>query len=453
MNRTHPTILIIGGVAAGTAAAAKAKRLMPSAKIILFEQGEYISYGTCSLPYYISGVVPDYRSLIHFTADTFEKQKGCIVKIRHCVEEIRPHRKCIVVRDLLANSVTEYKYDRLLITTGADARFLNPDWKHLKNVFTLKSLPDAIAIRRYIEEEHPRRALIIGGGFIGMEMAEAFHRQHLQVTVVEKESLPMPGFEEPVRQRILEELKRHAIAFIGGTLVSDLSQNQGKALAAITPVCSIQTDMILLALGFKPNSELARIAHIRCGSSGGILVDRYLKTSADHVFAAGACAEYKNFQTNRYFFHPLGNLANKTGRIAGINLTGGHEELPSVLKTLAVKIFDLEVAAVGMSAREAESLGYHVRVESLVAPSRAQSFPGSQPLLISLIIEERTQRLLGANLTGTDGAALRANILATAITAGMTLKQIASLDLIYTPPVAPVRDPLLLAASQASKES
>ncbi len=452
MNRTRPNILIIGGVAAGTTAAAKAKRMNPHAKITLFEQGEFISYGACSMPYYIGKVVPDYRKLIHFSPEEFEKQKGCTVKIRHRVEEIRPHRKMITVRNLIDNTSVEYKYDRLLIATGAEAKILNPDWMHLENVFTLKSLNDGIAIREFIEHQSPKNALIVGGGFIGMEMAEAFRQHGMNVTVIDKESIPMPGLEDEPRHWILEELKKQSVSFIGGTMLADLKTENSRAKQAVTPGFTAQTDLILLALGFRPHSGLARDAHIRCGSSGGIIVDSYLKTSADHVFAAGACAEFKNKQTNKMMFHPLGNIANKMGRVAGINLTGGHETFDPVIRTSAVKIFNLEVAAVGMSSREAEESGYSVEVLSVTGLSRAKVYPDSSPLLITLISDRRSRRLLGANVAGEDGAALRANTLLTAIHNQMTIQQISRLDLIYTPPFAPVWDPILLAMNQGMKE-
>lgn len=452
MNRTRPNILIIGGVAAGTSAAAKAKRMNPYAKITLFEQGEFISYGACSMPYYIANVVPDYRKLIHFSPEEFEKQKGCFVKIRHRVEEIRPHRRMIIVRNLADNSISEYKYDRLLIATGAEAKILNPDWMRLKNVFTLKALNDGIAIREFIGQQRPKNALIVGGGFIGMEMAEAFRHHGMNVTVIDKETAPMPGLEAEPRQWILEELKKQSVAFAGGAMLSDLKTENGRAIQAVTPGLTVQTDLIQLALGFRPHSELARNAHIRCGMHGGIIVDRYLKTSAEYVFAAGACTEFKNRQTNRMMYHPLGNIANKMGRTAGINLTGGHEEFPPVIRSSAVKIFNLEVAAVGINSQQAEELGYSVEVQSLTGLSRAKVYPACRPLLITLIINKRSKCLLGANVVGEDGAALRANTLLTAIHNQMTLQQISRLDLIYTPPFAPVWDPILLAMNKGGKD-
>lgn len=404
------------------------------------------------MPYYIGNVVPDYRQLIHFSPEEFEKQKGCVVKTRHRAEEIRPHRRMIIVRNLADNSVAEYKYDRLLIATGAEARILNPDWIHLSNVFTIKSLNDSIAIRNFIEQRRPKNAVIIGGGFIGMEMAEAFRRHDLNVTVADRESMPMPGMEDEPRQWIMDELKRNSVTFIVNTSVSDLTTENGLAKKVITPTCTIQTDMVLLALGFRPNTDIAKQAHIRCGVHGGIIVDRFLKTSAEHVFAAGACTEFKNKLTNKLMFHPLGNIANKMGRVAGINLAGGHEEFPPTIRTSAVKIFNLEVASVGMSSMEAETAGYSVVVETLTGTSRAKVYPESRPLLVTLITDKRSKRLLGANVVGGDGAGLRANTLLTAIHNQMTVKQISHLDLIYTPPIAPVWDPILLAANKVLKE-
>ncbi len=451
MKPLKKTILIIGGVAAGTSAAAKAKRVNPNLDITIFEQDTFISYGACSLPYFIGGILPDVKSLIHYTPEMFSKEKGCTVKTRHRVEEIRPHRRRIVVRDLENDRVEEYIYDKLLIATGAQAVWPDPAWKHFSNVFAIKDLHDGIRINEFITMQQPKRAVIFGGGYIGMEMAEALTLRGIQTSVIEQQSLPMAGFETESREKILEALREYGVAFYGRDTILDLKQSGASVIEVITKNHAIKTDLLVLALGFKPESSIAAAARIRCGKSGGILTDPYLKTSAEHIYAAGACAEVRNRLTNKYTYLPLGNLANRMGRTVGVNLAGGHEPFQPVIPTVGVKIFDLEAARTGVCSNTAKTAGHSVMVETVTGTSRAKLFPGVQPVTVTLIYDQRTRQLLGANVVGKEGAALRVNTLSAAIAGRITVDQLSRLDMIYSPPFAPVWDPILLAAGKSGK--
>ncbi|MBX7150862.1 FAD-dependent oxidoreductase [bacterium] len=452
MKRASHRILIIGGVAAGPAAAAKAKRLNPDLDITMFEQGEFISYGTCSMPYYVGDVIKHHEDIITFSAEKFEKEKGCTVKTKHRVVDIKPHRHRVVVHNLHYDKMEEYEYDQLLIATGARARVPNKEWLKASNVFTVKHLSDSIAIKKYIAEKNPRRVVIIGGGYIGMEMAEAFSERRLDVTVIHKDSHPMNTLESETQAIVLDEIKRHGVQFIGSSEVQDIVIHSGVARSLKLQHQSVDADLIILALGFEPNTELAKSIKIRCGRFGGILTDSFLRTNVDHIYAAGACTEIKNIISNKPIYLPLGNIANKMGWIAGENMAGGHVEFKGVVRTTAVKVFDLEVASVGLNSAEAEASDFKVVTESINAYSHVRAYPGSKPVFVKLIMDGLTKRLIGANLVGEKGAALRADVLSVAIQNKMTIRQIAEMDLMYTPPFAPVWDPILVAANQALKK-
>jgi NADPH-dependent 2,4-dienoyl-CoA reductase/sulfur reductase-like enzyme len=452
MKKNLGKIVIIGGVAAGPAAAAKAKRLNPNLDVTIFEQGEFISYGTCSMPYYVGNVIPHHEDLISYSPERFEKEKGCKVKIFHRVEEILPHRRKIIVRDLQSDKPTEYLYDQLLIATGARAKVPNPAWTKAKNVFTIKNLRDSIEIKKFIETRHPQNAVIIGGGLVGMEMAEAFAQHHLNITVLHKAPMPVNTMEAESQKIILDELQKHHVRFVGNVTALDIQTENGMANKVVTNHQPYNADLVLLALGFEPNSELAREINIRCGKFSGIITDARMRTNLDNIFAAGACAEIKNMVSNKYIYLPLGNIANKMGWVAGENMAGGLAEFPGVVRTTAVKIFDLEVASVGLSQKEAESSGFKVVTEAISAYSRVKEYPGSKPVFIKFIIDQHSKRLIGANLIAEEGAAMRANILSVAIQNKMTIKQIAHLDMMYTPAFSPVWDPILVAANKSLKK-
>lgn len=452
MKKNPKKILIIGGTAAGPAAAAKAKRTDPGLDITMFEQGEFISYGTCSMPFYVGGMIPDHRQIITFTPEEFEREKGCAVKTFHRVDEIHPGKRKIVVSDLKLNKKIEYGYDRLLIASGAHARVPDPAWLQAKNVFSIKHLQDSISLKHLIEEKRPRKALIVGGGFIGMEMAEAFSKHGIDITILHKAALPMNTMETESQKIILDELRRHRVNFAGNSAVSAIQIKDGFATKVVTTGGEYEADLILLALGFEPNTAIARSAGIRTGSSGGILTDPHMRTNIENIYAAGACAEIKNIVSNKHMYLPLGHIANKTGWIAGENMAGERSDFPGAVRTTAVKVFDLEVASVGLRSGEAESLGIHVITESVMAYSRSRSYPGAKPVFVKLVADRVSKRLIGADLLAEEGAAMRANILSVAIQNKMTVRDISRLDLLYSPPFSPVWDPVIVAANQCLKK-
>lgn len=285
-----------------------------------------------------------------------------------------------------------------------------------------------------------------------MEMAEAFSKHGLDITVLHRSDLPMNTMEKESQKIVLDELNRQGVHFISNTIIKDVRTKGGLASKVVTSNGEYEADLILLALGFEPNTEIAKSAGIRTGFSGGILVDAHMRTNVENVYAAGACAEIKNLISNKFMYLPLGHIANKTGWIAGENLAGERADFPGAVRTTAVKIFDLEVASVGLRSGEAESLGIRVITESVMAYSRSRSYPGSKPVFVKFIADKTTKRLIGADLIAEEGAAMRANILSVAIQNKMTIRDISRLDLLYSPPFSPVWDPILVAANQCLKK-
>jgi len=319
-------------------------------------------------------------------------------------------------------------------------------------VFHLSSRQDALGILGCLERDAPRQAVIVGGGFIGMEMAEALTARGLEVTIIHRHRLPMGGLEPEMRERILEELLKNKVRFITNAVVEGLSVDSANRVRhLLTNRGSFDADVVLLAIGVQPNTELARSAKLRLGQSGGIVTDERQQTSADDVYAAGDCCEVKNLVTGKPMYLPLATVASRAAWVAGENAAGGRALYKGALRAAAVKVFGLEIAQVGIGAEEAVAAGFSVATTSISAPSRVGIMPGGGKIAVTLIVDAATNRLLGANLSGPEGVALRANTLGAAIQHKLTVDEIAQLDLIYAPPFAPLWDPILVAANKARK--
>jgi NADPH-dependent 2,4-dienoyl-CoA reductase/sulfur reductase-like enzyme len=445
-------ILVIGGLAAGPSAASKAARTSPDAEVILFEQGEAVSYGVCEIPYHISGEVRA-EGLAPFTPETLRTTRRVDARILHRVEEIQPHRRTLRVRNLKEGTSAEEKYDRLVIATGSRPRRLGFEGEDLRNVFRVKALDEAYALRKFVSEEHPRTAVIVGGGYIGMEMADAFKSLGLEVTVLHNSSLPMKSLELETRERVREELEKNGVRFVEMARVSGfVPGREGKVSHVVTGDGALDAGIVVVAIGVEPNSDLARGAGIRTGSSGGILTDQRQQTSVDNIYAAGDCCEVKNLVTGRQAYIPLATIASKAGWTAGENAAGGNAVFRGAVRAVAVRVFGLEVAQVGASEEDARKAGFDTVCETITGWSRVAVMPGSERVTIRLIADRKSQRLLGANVSGREGAVLRANTLAVAIQQKATIGEMQQWDLAYSPPFTPLWDPLLVAANAMHKK-
>ncbi len=445
-------ILVIGGLAAGPAAASKAKRTALDAEVILFEQGEHISSGICEVPYYISNIITNADKLSILTPLEFERTRGVKVHTQHRVEEIQPLKKRIVVRDVYREQLHRFEYDKLILATGSKARSLGLAGEQGRNVFHVKSLADGLAIKRYVDDEKPARAVIIGGGYVGLEMCEAFRTLGIETTLLHRDELPLSKLEPDSRMAVLQEFKDHGVVFQRKQSVKALNvDGSGKVVEVVTNTGTFQTDLLLLALGVEPNIELAKSIHVQQGASGGIMTDQRQTSSVDSIYAAGDCCEVKNLVNNRWMYAPLATYAARQGRVAGENAAGGAAIFKGAIRAVAVKVFGLEVASAGLSSSEAEESGIQPVIEHVTSDSKIPFYPGNEKICITVIADKKSRRLIGFNIVGGAGSALRANVMGVALQQRMTVDEVAKLDLLYSPPFSPLWDPFLVAAHQLSK--
>ncbi len=452
MALNQKKILIVGGLAAGPSAAAKAKRTNPNADITLFEATDTVSYAICEAPFAVGGVIDDEKKLVIFSPDKLQEEKGITVKTLHNVEKILTGDHKIIVRDLRSHRMVEFEYDKLIIAAGAAPRRLNIGGENGRNVFHIKTREDTLNIIACLQTEQPKQAVIIGAGYVGLEMAEAFHSRGIDVTLIDRISHPLEGFEQETRERVLRELLDNDVHFVPFTTVEAFQQdNSGKVRHVITNRGSFECDIVILSLDVEPNINLAKEAKIRIGSTGAIVTDESQQTNIDDIYAAGDCCEVKNIITGKPMYIPMATIASRTGSIAGENAAGGRAVFKGAIRAGAVKLFSLEIAQVGLGSEEARQYGFQVISELVTSTSKVSMMPDSEKIVIKLIVDRGTQKLLGANLFGGNGCVSRANILGVAIQHNMTVDDISRFDLIYSPPFSPLWDPILLAANKAKK--
>ncbi len=451
MTAMHRRILVIGGLAAGPSAASKAARIDPDSEVILFEQGPHISYGICEVPYYIAGDLSE-KSLVAYTPAQLMQSKRVEARIHHRVEEILPRERSIKVRDISSDAVYTERYDKLIIATGSHPRSLGLAGEDAANAFHVKSLEEGLKINSFIDVEKPSRAIVVGGGYIGIEMADALRSRGLDVTLLHQYDLPMSGLELLTRQEVLKVLSANGVRFVGEAPPARLVLEHGRIRRVDTPKGSFETDLVILAVGVEPRTCLAKRAGIRLGDSGGIITNQQQQTSATDIFAAGDCCEVKSLVSNRRMYLPLATLASKQGWVAGENAAGGNTRFLGAIRAIAVRAFTLEVAHVGLGSEEAKQARFDVAVETITGSSRVAVMPGSKKLTVTLMADKRSRRLLGANLFGEEGAVLRANTLAVGIQHGLTLDDMQQWDLAYSPPFTPLWDPILIAANALEKK-
>lgn len=445
-------LVVIGGCAAGMSAASKARRVNPDLEIVVYERTGFVSYGECGLPYYVSGLVDDHNKLVARTPEQFAEH-GIEVHLHHEVTEIVPENRRLRVTNLADGENWHENYDKLVIATGGRPALL-PGFSlgDLSGVFVVRAVEDGIAIREFIRRERPKRAVVVGAGYIGLETAESFHVLGLETTVIGRPPQVLKRFDPDVAKLVQEELEGQGIQLSLGDEVKALEGDaRGRVRRVISSKGTFEADLVLLALGVRPNVALAKEAGVALGETGAIATDAQMRTNLPDVFAAGDCAEAYHRITGRGAYIPLGTTANKQGRVAGTNVGGGHAEFRGVVGTAITKVLDLYAALTGLSEKEARALGYAVQSTTIKASSRAHYYPGGGPMHVKLVVEEGSGRLLGGQIVGGEGAGPRIDVLATALHKEMTVEELSRLDLAYVPPMAPVWDPLLVAANVALK--
>ena len=439
-------LVIVGGVAGGTKAASRARRLDPEMEITVYQEEPEPSISECGLPYYLSGVVEERERLVARTPERFA-QNDIEVLVSHRVEGIDAHAKRLVVHDLGAGNTFEDTYDRLVVATGARA-FLPPiPGIDLEGVFELRFLTDADRIKTYVRESSPRRATIVGGGYIGLEVAENLCGLGIECSLIEGEDRVALAYGPEVSERVEEELRAHDVNVFTGEKVDEFT-GEGHVRGVRFGDTELATDLVIVGVGIKPNVELAAEAGVEVGTTGAIRVDKHMKTSLPDVWAAGDCVETTDLTSGQPAWVPLGDTANQMGRVAGTNAATGEDtlEFPGTLGTGIFKVFDLGVGKTGLSERAAADAGFETVSASLSANDRATYYPGAEKVFLKLIADRATGRLLGAEAAGSSSDKL-IDVCATALWGGLSYPDLVNMDLAYSPPYGPTLSPVIQAAT------
>ena len=451
-------LVVIGGGAAGMSAASAARRVDPRLEVVVCEAGGFAAYGMCGIPYYLGGTVPEPENLLAYPPSTFREKRGIDLRLHTRVTGIDPAARQVHLAAgngaAQAPPVTtgdSLAYDALVVTTGADPVRPRVPGLDEHRVFTIRSLDEAIALRRLLASGTVRHAVVVGAGYVGLETAEALVCAGVDVDVVEALPGVLGTVDEPVAALAQAEVERHATLRLGGRLEAvDKGSSPAGCLTAVVDGEEIPADLVVIAVGVRPATDLLIQAGATHLPDGSVVVDAEMRTSLPDVFAAGDAVALPHLVLGRPAWVPLGPAANKTGRVAGTVAAGGAASFRGVVGTAVVKVFDLEVARTGLGLAEAQAAGLDAVATDEVSRSRAKYYPGSSPLHVRLV-HTREGRLLGGQLAGREGAAKRVDVLATALHAGFTVDDLAELDLSYAPPFAPVYDPVLAAAMKAAR--
>lgn len=437
------TFVIVGGDAAGMSAASKAKRANPEMDVIVFEKGEWVSYAACGMPYYVKGEIEELNDLVAVTPEEFREERDVDLRTGHKVVEINSNTETVTVeRD---GDRFEQPYDHLLVSTGATAIEPPFDGLDLDGVFTIHDMDEADAIQDYIAEHSPESAAIVGGGYVGIEMAEAVAAHDLDVHLYEMLPHVLQPFGEEVAAIVEDHLRQQGIDLHLDTAVSGFDDT-GSIERITFEDESRPADIAIVGVGVEPNTELAADAGIEMGETGAIATDEYGRTNTENVFAAGDCAEARHVVTDEPDHVPLALTANRAGRAIGQTVTGDPEPVGEIAGTAIVKAFELGAARTGIVDEErAREAGFNPVSVSISAPTRAHYYPGGSELTVTLVADRESGQLLGGTVVGREGVK-RIDTIATALTAGMTVTELRNADLAYAPPFSPVWDPILTAA-------
>ena len=438
-------VVIVGGVAGGATAAARIRRLDESAQILVFERSGYVSYANCGLPYYIGGVITDSEELTLQTPESFWERFRVEMKIRHEVTAIHPEQKTVTVRNLETGAVFEESYDKLLLSPGA--RPTQPDLPGigLDRLFTLRTVEDTFRIHDFIRQQKPRSVVLAGGGFIGLELAENFREQGIEVTIVQRPRQLMSPFDPEMAAFLHAKMRKKGIRLMLGSSVEGFQEKSGTIQVLLKGEEPVSADMAILAIGVTPDTPLAREAGLELGIKGSILVNDHMETSAPDIYAVGDAVQVKHFVTGEAALISLAGPANKQGRIAADNICGGDSRFSGSLGSSVIKLFDMTAASTGINERTAKAAGIDCGKVYLSPSSHAGYYPGGRVMTMKVLFEKETFRLLGAQIVGYDGVDKRIDVLAAAIHAGMSALQLKDLDLAYAPPYSSAKDPVNMA--------
>ncbi len=442
-------VVIIGGVAGGATAAARLRRLDERAEIVVFERSGYVSYANCGLPYYIGGVIGDPEALTLQTPESFFARFRVDMRVHHEVTAIHPEKKTVSVKNLETGAEFEETYDKLILSPGAKPTQPRLPGVGLDKLFTLRTVEDTFRIREYIDGHRPRSAVLAGGGFISLELAENLRELGMEVTIVQRPRQLMNPFDPDMAAFIHAEVRKHGVKLALGHTVEGFAERDGGVDVLLKEEDPLHADLVVLAIGVTPDTTLAKEAGLELGVKGSIAVNDRMETSAPDIYAVGDAVQVRHFVTGQDTVISLAGPANKQGRIAADNICGGDSRYSGSQGSSVIKVFDMTAAATGVNETNAKKAGLDVDTVVWSPMSHAGYYPGGKLMTMKVIFERETYRLLGAQIVGYEGVDKRIDVLATAIRAGLTAIQLKELDLAYAPPYSSAKDPVNMAGFRA----
>lgn len=438
-------IIIVGGVAGGATAAARIRRLDEQAEIIVFERSGFVSYANCGLPYYIGGVIQDKEELTLQTPENFRERFRIDVRVRHEVTAIHPDKKTVSVKNLKTGEEFEENYDKLLLSPGARPVQPNLPGVGIDNLFTLRTVEDTLRIREFVLKEKPKSAVLAGGGYIGLEVAENLRELGMDVTIVQRPNQVLNPLDYEMATFVHAKMREKGIHLMLGHSVEGFEQKDGKTMVILKDGEPLKTDMVILAIGVAPDTHLAKEAGLTLGIKNSIVVNERMETSVPDIYAVGDAVEVHHRITGQKALISLAGPANKQGRIAADNICGGNSSYKGSQGSSVIKIFDMTVATTGLNEQAAKQAGIDCDKVYLSPASHASYYPGGTMMTMKVLFEKETYRLLGAQIIGYDGVDKRIDVLATAMAAGMSALELQDLDLAYAPPYSSAKNPVNMA--------
>ena len=438
-------VVIVGGVAGGATAAARIRRLDEQAEIVVFERSGFISYANCGLPYYIGGVIENPEELTLQTPESFFSRFRVAMRVRHEVTAIHPDKKTVSVTNLETGEAFEESYDKLILSPGAKPTQPRLPGVGLSKLFTLRTVEDTFRIKEYIDRNHPKSAVLAGGGFISLELAENLRELGMEVTIVQRPKQLMNPFDPDMASFIHSEMRRHGVKLALGHTVEGFEEKNGGVDVLLKDEVPLHADMVVLAIGVSPDTHLAQEAGLELGIKGSIVVNDRMETSVPDIYAVGDAVQVRHFVTGQDVLLSLAGPANKQGRIAADNICGGDSRYTGSQGSSVIKVFDMTAASTGVNETNARKAGLDVDTVILSPMSHAGYYPGGKVMTMKVVFEKETYRLLGAQIVGYEGVDKRIDVLATAIRAGLKATELKDLDLAYAPPYSSAKDPVNMA--------
>ena len=438
-------VVIIGGVAGGATAAARIRRLDEQAEIIVFERSGYISYANCGLPYYIGDTITDPEALTLQTPESFFSRFQITMKVRHEVTAIHAERNVVSVKNLETGAEFEERYDKLLLSPGANPSLPPVPGTDIDRLFTLRTVEDTFLIKDYINKKNPRSVILAGGGFISLELAENLRHLGMEVTIIQRPKQLMNPFDVDMASFIHSEMRSHGIRLLLGHTVEGFEETENGVRVLLKEEAPLSADMAVLAIGVSPDTRLAEMAGLKLGIKNSIIVNERMETSVPNIFAVGDAVQVKHFVSGEDSLISLAGPANKQGRIAADNICGKDSRYSGSQGSSIIKVFNMTAAVTGLNEKSAKKAGLSVDKVILSPMSHAGYYPGGKVMTMKVVFEKETYRLLGAQIVGYEGVDKRIDVLATAIRAGMKATDLNELDLAYAPPYSSAKDPVNMA--------